>query len=85
MLAMRFCPVCGAKITGRSDKIYCSESCRVHSNNEKRKAIGDDITKARLSGIQKDLAAIAGNGGKRYIKIMGLITRLSKILYTFEW
>lgn len=34
----RLCPQCGAVIHGRSDKRFCSDSCRCDYHNERRRA-----------------------------------------------
>ena len=34
----RLCPQCGAAIHGRSDKRFCSDSCRCDYHNERRRA-----------------------------------------------
>lgn len=34
----RTCPQCGASFHGRSDKIFCSDSCRSDFHNERRRA-----------------------------------------------
>lgn len=79
----RRCPVCGMEITGRTDKIYCSAECRVYANNEKRKRARETPHSNIISAIEGDLAAMDSGGGKRYIKIISLVTRLCKIMYKF--
>ncbi len=83
MEAVKRCPVCGSMVAGRSDKIYCSDGCRIHAHNEKRRATGKGYQKSGIPAIHKDLAAIAASGGAGYIKIMGLLTRLYKKMHTF--
>ncbi len=36
LVAMRVCPVCGASVKGRSDKVYCSVECRTVKQYERR-------------------------------------------------
>lgn len=36
LVAMRVCPVCGAVVKGRSDKVYCSIECRTVKQYERR-------------------------------------------------
>jgi Uncharacterized protein containing a Zn-ribbon (DUF2116). len=31
----KYCPVCGNKIVGRSDKKFCTDKCRTFYHNEK--------------------------------------------------
>ena len=80
---VKVCPVCGSRVTGRSDKVYCSDGCRVHAHNEKRRASGNGCLEKTVAGIHRDLAGIAASGGVRYIKIIGLLTRLYKKMHTF--
>jgi hypothetical protein len=35
MIIEKACPVCGEKIVGRSDKVYCCDHCRRIGNNKK--------------------------------------------------
>jgi len=37
----RICPECGEQVTGRSDKIYCCDSCRVNHFNKEARAIAN--------------------------------------------
>lgn len=39
----RLCPQCGAAIHGRSDKRFCSDSCRCDYHNERRRAQEKDL------------------------------------------
>jgi len=79
----RRCPVCRTEITGRADKIYCSADCRVYANNEKRRTARDNPHGSIISAIEGDLAAMNNGGGRGYIKIISLVTRLCKIMYKF--
>ncbi len=77
------CPVCGTKIIGRTDKIYCSNECRVHANNSRRRSVGTNREKSRAEMIGKELLLLQESGGVQYLKIIGLVTRFCKILYKF--
>ena len=33
------CPICGDKISGRKDKIYCSQECKTEYHNRRKKQI----------------------------------------------
>lgn len=79
----RKCPVCGEQIIGRADKIYCSVECRIFANNEKRKCARGGAGQEIIAAIGEDLAAMYNNGGKGYIKIISLVTRLCKIMHKF--
>ena len=79
------CLHCGDKISyGRTDKKYCSDECRAFFNNrklrERRSLMASDAT---LEGIGRDLAALSGAGGKRYLKLIAAITAFCKIIYKF--
>jgi predicted nucleic acid-binding Zn ribbon protein len=37
-LSSKSCQVCGKPLVGRSDKKFCSDYCRAHLNNEKKKS-----------------------------------------------
>lgn len=80
----KVCPVCGKRIVGRTDKKYCSDECRAFFNNrklrERRSLMASDAT---LEGIGRDLAALSGAGGKRYLKLIAAITAFCKIIYKF--
>ena len=80
----KVCPVCGEKIVGRSDKKYCSDECRTFANNrkwrEKRNLMASYTT---LAGIGRDLMALSGAGGGRYLKLIAAITSVCKIMYKF--
>lgn len=79
----RECPVCGKVITGRTDKIYCSVECRVYANNEKRRVPRSDTLAGIIASIDEDLAAMYNNGGRGFVKIILLVTRLCKIMHKF--
>ncbi|MBQ7772999.1 MAG: hypothetical protein IJ383_02880 [Bacteroidales bacterium] len=85
MEEMKLCPVCGGKVIGRSDKKYCSDGCRIlaanRRGNEARKRLRENDA---VYSINRDLKALDGRRGGRYIKFIALITRFCKILYKFE-
>ncbi len=79
------CPVCGAKVIGRSDKIFCCDECRTQSSNqrgkEKRKALRENRAARE---IERDLQVLCNNNRIASVKIIALITRIFKILSKFE-
>ena len=79
----RFCPVCGKKIMGRADKIYCSSDCRVYANNSKNKEMRVRKSTGDAAFIETELAAMLEGGGERYVKIIRMVTQFCKILYKF--
>ena len=91
MAVTKVCPVCGETVIGRSDKIYCSDGCRGHANNEKRRALGKgammSLEKGQqrdsVQGILKEISEIDKRGGRRFIKIIGALIRVYKIIYKF--
>jgi len=53
----RECQICGLEITGRSDKMFCSDNCRnKHHNNLKS---GNIIGKVKLHGMLIALNALS--------------------------
>lgn len=82
---VKLCPVCGERVIGRSDKRYCSDSCRIlaanQRGNEARKRLRESDA---VCSINRDLKVMEGKRGCRYIKLIALITRFCKILYKFE-
>ena len=82
----RRCPVCNGNVIGRSDKIFCSDECRIHSYNlkmqEKRRSIKENVF---ISGIEKDLIFLDSSGCTGRIKIIALLAHLFKIMSKFEF
>lgn len=80
----RTCPVCGKNVVGRSDKVYCSDDCRIYAGNyrnrEKRNLVRCDKT---LMEIGKELEMLSAAGAQPYIKIISAVTQFCKILYKF--
>ena len=79
----RFCPVCGKKIMGRADKIYCSSDCRIFANNSRSKVLREKKSAGEVAVIETELNAMLEGGGERYVKIIRLATQFCKILYKF--
>ena len=79
----RFCRVCGKRIAGRADKIYCSSDCRVYANNSKNRMLRERRTTGEVARIEAELTMMQNGGGERYVKIIRLITQFCKILYKF--
>ena len=77
------CPVCGLRVIGRTDKIYCSNECRAQANNEKRKQLRNRACNGKIMEIETALLSFEDDGKGVYIKIIALVTRLCKILYKF--
>lgn len=83
MKGKRNCPVCGKEIVGRADKIYCCPDCRVYANNERKRAARRGGSQGTVAEIEEELAIMYNGGGRRYVKIISMVTRFCKILYKF--
>ncbi len=91
MAVTKVCPVCGETVIGRSDKIYCSDGCRGHANNEKRRALGKEAMmslekwqqRSPAEEIQKEISEMYKRGGSRFIKIIWALIRVYKIISKF--
>ena len=80
----RVCPVCGEKVVGRKDKKYCCDCCRSAAGNRRQRQLREIRMKNRfVPGIQKDLGALCGERGERYLKIIAAVTLFCKIIYKF--
>lgn len=78
------CPVCGAKVVGRSDKKYCCDECRVEAGNKRIRLKRVEKQKSEtLYRIEQTLQILNNEKGKRYLKIIGAVTQFCKILYKF--
>ena len=74
----KVCPECGGGVVGRSDKIYCSDECRIMAANRRgRHARGE------IAAIHRDLLVLGGKGGGKYIKFIQSVIKFCKILYKF--
>ena len=80
----RFCPVCGDKVIGRSDKKFCCDGCRSYANNLKYRERKNMLKLHKgAERIEKDLLTLCCPGGRRYLKIIAAITLVCKIMYKF--
>ncbi len=80
----RFCPVCGDKVVGRSDKKFCCDECRSYANNLKQREQKKNTRKiASIDCIEKALATLGSNGDNRYLKIIAAVSLFCKIIYKF--
>ena len=78
------CPVCGAKVIGRTDKKFCCDDCRTYSNNtKKRERLRLYKQNKHVQQIEKSLVLMSGTDGGRYLKIIAAVTLLCKIIYKF--
>lgn len=77
----RVCPVCGEKVVGRKDKVYCCDCCRSAAGNLRQKKMR--IKSRFVTGIEKDLRELCGKSGERYLKIIAAVTLFCKIIYKF--
>lgn len=81
----RRCPVCGAKVIGRSDKKYCCDECRVYAGNQRGKKARDSMHKnPQIGAIEQNLLLMNTEKGLKYIKLICTLTKFCKIMYTFE-
>lgn len=74
----RVCPECGEMVVGRSDKIYCCDGCRIMAANRRGRQ-----SREELAAIHRDLLALGGKGGGKYIKFIQSVIKFCKILYKF--
>ena len=66
----RVCPVCGEKVVGRKDKVYCCDCCRSAAGNRRQRKMKEKRMKSRfMPVIEKDLCSLCGESGERYLKI----------------
>lgn len=78
------CPVCGERVIGRIDKKFCTDECRTHANNLKRRERMKMLRMGkRLQEIEKDLIILESEGNGRYIKIIAAVILFCKIIYKF--
>lgn len=60
---MRFCPICGTQLKGRSDKKFCSDKCRnIHFNRNKQKLDCINIINRTLKRNRKILEELNPGG-----------------------
>ncbi len=80
------CPVCNGKVIGRSDKIFCSDGCRIYSYNQKMKERRKTMREnSPIMEIERDLMFLGNSGCSGGIKIIALLVHLFKILSKFEF
>ena len=80
----RVCPVCGEKVVGRKDKVYCCDCCRSAAGNRRQRKMKEKRMKSRfMPVIEKDLCSLCGESGERYLKIIAAVTLFCKIIYKF--
>lgn len=80
----RHCKVCGEIITGRSDKMFCSYSCRVYYNNieyRKRKLMYPG--NQQVKKISTTLHIIQERNCLFLLKIVLFVAQVCKIISTF--
>lgn len=78
------CPVCGKKITGRTDKIFCCDDCRIFYNNKKnREKLLKNFSGHLLKNTIANCTFLAGSNAKFLLKIIWLISVICKIMTTF--
>ncbi len=81
----KYCKVCGGIITGRSDKIFCTDSCRIYFNNikyrNKRRIYDNNI---RLKKICSATRFISEQDSLFLLKIVLAVAQICKIMSTFD-
>ena len=77
-IVKKVCPECGGKVVGRSDKIYCSDDCRIMAANRRGRR-----NKEVFAAIHRDLLELKGEGGAKYLNFIGSVIKFCKILYKF--
>lgn len=80
----RHCKACGNRISGRSDKIFCSYNCRAYTNNmiyRKRKSVY--MENKQLKKIYMTLLFIQNRNSPFLIKIVLFVAQICKIISTF--
>lgn len=66
---MKTCPECNETIVGRTDKIYCSDSCRNNCNNQKKQQSKElTIISAILKKNRQILEELISQGTKKATK-----------------
>ena len=75
----RKCPVCGEVVNGRSDKIFCSDECRIFYNNS--------LGRTRRARNRKQLRTIRSNimeleraDAKFLLKILSWISKFFRVI-----
>lgn len=81
----KYCKVCGSTLTGRSDKIFCTYSCRTYFNNIKYRE--KNILYAKDESVQEIQASVRFLWEQKSLlslKIVLRVAQLCKIIATFE-
>lgn len=78
------CLICGETITGRTDKKFCSDSCRVYFNNRKYRE--KHLMKSRnihLTHICANATFLYEEKSRFLLKFLSFMSQLCKIISTF--
>ena len=80
----RVCKVCGEKIVGRSDKIYCSYNCRIYANNVKNRLYRENSrAESSRTAIEKSVKTLVMRDAIVLLKIISFTAYLCKIFSKF--
>lgn len=80
----RVCMICGEKLIGRSDKKYCSYSCRIYANNLKFKEFKETSHSYEYKNrIDKILKILITKNALKSLKIILITAYICKIFSTF--
>lgn len=80
----RRCPVCGERVSGRSDKRFCSDGCRTYYNNRRRELYRlPERCRNELRTIRSAAVNIAAADAKFLLKMLSALCRLCEILTIF--
>ncbi|MDO4736061.1 MAG: hypothetical protein Q4B21_03490 [Bacteroidia bacterium] len=80
----RVCKICGEKLIGRSDKIYCSYNCRIYANNLKSREIKEKSNSYKYKNhIDKALKILIKENAIKSLKIILITAYICKIFSTF--
>lgn len=81
----KYCKVCGSLLTGRSDKIFCTYSCRTYFNNIKYREKNNLYAKDRsVQKIQASVRFLWERKSLFSLKIVLRVAQICKIIATFE-
>lgn len=79
---MRTCPICQAKIVGRTDKKFCSDDCRANYHNRKNRNKNRPIKRIeRILKRNRQILIEVEKQGVFYISL----TLLEKMGFDFEY
>ncbi|MBR3303358.1 MAG: DUF2116 family Zn-ribbon domain-containing protein [Bacteroidales bacterium] len=84
----KLCPVCGERVIGRIDKIFCSDECRTFYNNKKKRELRQKEDEQEVILCCRGCNGCGGgnssrNRGSFLLKIWRRIGKVFKNLFQF--